>query len=202
MKFLLIFALVAFLLYLFVRRFFVKKEVQSVTRHHGNRNFILIDTTSTILSNATRNTLWTVGIGFILFLALLILGLKIKVLWIALPLSFYLIGQLFVYTNHVRFTKDQRIYFDPTNNQVFVDLIKADSIAFNLATDIIQVKEVKAIQKNRGILFGYYKIKLRQGQLIVPYLVEQNSAATNRQFFSYLNKNFKITVESRLFPII
>lgn len=202
MKFLLIFALVAFLLYLFARRFFVKKEVQSITRHQGNRNFILIDTTSTIIANATKSTLWTVGIGFLLFILLLVLGLKIKVLWIALPLSFYLIGQLFVYTNHVRFTKDQRIYFDPRNYQVFVDLIKGDSVAFNLTTDILQIKEVKAIQKNRGTLFGYYKIKHKKGQLIIPYLVEQNLAATNRQFFSYLNKNFKITVESRLFPII
>lgn len=202
MKFLLIAALVGLLFYLFFRRFFMSKDAQSIVRYQGKKDFILVDTNRKLIGNAMQSTLWTVGIGFFIFLIVLILGMKIKILWIALPLALYLIGQLFVYTNHVKFTRDQRIYFNPLNQMVLVDFLKGPSLSFHMLTDVLKVTEVKAVQKNRNIIYGYYKLSLKQGQLIVPYLVEQNDSPQNKQFFQLLNKNYPITVERRLFPII
>lgn len=119
-----------------------------------------------------------------------------------MPLALYLIGQLFVYTNHVKSTKDQRIYFNAATYEVLVDHVKNQPLSFNLVSDVVSVSEIKSVQKNRDTLFGYYKIRLKQGTIVIPYLIEQNENSVNKLFFTYLNENFKIEVESKLFPII
>lgn len=175
----------------------------SLIKASQRQHFTAIDTSPQLIKQITRSTLRTVGIGFLLLFIALVLGIKIKILWILLPLSFYLIGQLFVYTNHIKSTKDQRIYFNTDTYEVLVDYIKKQPLSFNLMRDVIRVSEVKSVQKNRDTLFGYYKLLLKQGAVVViPYLIEQNRAGTNQMFFTYLNENFKIEVESKLFPII
>src|SRR5690606_27890318 len=77
------------------------------------------------------------------------------------------------------------------------------SLSFNLMRDIVAVSEIKSVQKNRETLFGYYKLQVKQGAtVVIPYLIEQHENDANRLFFQYLNENFKIEVESKLFPII
>lgn len=203
MKIFIIIALVGLLVYFFAKKFMLANVADnSLVRASQRRQFMVIDTTPRLIKRVTRGTLRTVGIGFMLFLIVLLLGMKIKILWILLPLSLYLIGQLFVYTNHIKTTKDQRIYFNPDTYEVLVDHIKEQPLSFNLIRDVIHVSEVKSVQKNRDTLFGYYKLRLKQGTVVIPYLVEQSENAMNRVFFTYLNENFKIEVESKLFPII
>ncbi|PRD56336.1 hypothetical protein [Sphingobacterium gobiense] len=203
MKIFLIIALVGVLAYLIARRFMLtSKSNASIVRTHQHQRFVVIDTSPQLISRVTKSTLRTVGIGFLLLLIALVLGMKIKILWILMPLALYLIGQIFVYTNHVKSTKDQRIYFNPTTYEVLVDHLKDQPLSFNLMSDIVSISEIKSVQKNRDTLFGYYKLRLKQGTVVIPYLIEQNENSVNKLFFSYLNENFKIEVESKLFPII
>ncbi|SFS38535.1 hypothetical protein [Sphingobacterium wenxiniae] len=202
MKILLIVFLVGILVYFISRRFFQGGGPQSIVRANQKNGYLLIDTSSAIISNVTKRTLWTVGIGFVLFLITLVIGIKIKIILIALPLSLYLIAQLFVCTNHVKVARNQRLYFDPNNNEIWVDRIHGEEMRFNLLRDVQQVNEVKSVQANRGILFGYYELKTSRGKLVIPYLVQQNQHSNNRLFFDCVNQNFKIVVETKLFPII
>ena len=163
--------------------------------------FFPIESSSAVLARVTKGTLWTVASGFILLILILVIGLKIKILWLMLPLSLYLIGQLFVYTNHVRVSKDQRIFFDPQTGDVLIDFLKKDTIAFNLKKDIISVSEVKSVQKNRGTLFGYYKLTTKAGTVVLPNLLEQHTNGVNSDFFTQVNA-YKRDIETKLFPII
>ncbi len=202
MRFVLIFLLLAILVYYISRRFMMYAPERTGAPHDRRHNLQLVDTNPTLLAKVTRSTLMTVGIGVILFFLILIIGMKIKILWIALPLSLYLIGQLFVYSNHMKAIRNQRIYFDPQQGDVLVQYSSGELLQFNLFQDLQSVTEVKSVQKNRDTLFGYYKLQLKQGQLVIPYLLEQNPQPINKQFFDCLQAKYRIVVESRLFPII
>ncbi len=203
MKIFIVIALVGLLVYLIARRFMLTSAgTTSIVKASQRQHFVLIDTSPQLIRRVTKSTLRTVGIGFLLLLIALVLGMKIKILWILIPLSLYLIGQFFVYTNHIKSTKDQRIYFNPETYEVLVDYIKDQPLSFNLMRDVVSVSEIKSVQKNRDTLFGYYKLRLKQGAAVIPYLIEQNDNSVNKLFFTYLNENVKIEVESKLFPII
>jgi len=203
MKIFVVIALVVLLVYLIARRFMLTSVGNtSIVKASQRQHFVVIDTSPQLIRRVTKSTLRTVGIGFLLLLIALVLGMKIKILWILIPLSLYLIGQFFVYTNHIKSTKDQRIYFNLETYEVLVDHIKDQPLSFNLMRDVVSVSEIKSVQKNRDTLFGYYKLRLKQGAVVIPYLIEQNDNSVNRLFFTYLNENFKIEVESKLFPII
>lgn len=202
MKIFIIIALIGLLVYLIARRFMLTSTGNSLVKASGRQHFMIIDTTPQLIKRVTKNTFRTVGVGFLLLCIALVLGIKIKILWILLPLSFYLIGQLFVYTNHIKTIRDQRIYFNPETYEVLIDYVKEQPLSFNLMRDVVRVSEVKSVQKNRDTLFGYYKLRLKQGTVVIPYLVEQSESAMNQLFFTYINENFKIEVESKLFPIV
>lgn len=203
MKIFVVIALVGLLVYLIARRFMLTSVGNtSIVKASQRQHFVVIDTSPQLIRRVTKSTLRTVGIGFLLLLIALVLGMKIKILWILIPLSLYLIGQFFVYTNHIKSTKDQRIYFNLETYEVLVDHVKDQPLSFNLMRDVVSVSEIKSVQKNRDTLFGYYKLRLKQGAVVIPYLIEQNDNSVNRLFFTYLNENFKIEVESKLFPII
>lgn len=201
MKFLWIIILVGILVYFIARRF-MGGPTTAVVRATAKNGYRLVDTNAQVISQVTKNTMTTVGIGLILFLVVLLLGLKIKIIWIALPLTLYLMGQFFVYTNHIKATKDQRVFFDPTTNDVLVDRLKEDALRFNLLRDVIEVTEVKSVQKNKGVLFGYYRLRLQRDVVVVPYLIELNPNPNNKAFFEVLNATYKIQVETKLFPIV
>jgi len=202
MRFVLIFVLLAILVYYISRRFMMSAPARTGLTQSHRKNLQLLDTQPGLLAKVTRSTMMTVGIGVVLFFLILIIGMKIKILWIALPLSLYLIGQLFVYSNHMKALRNQRLYFDPQQGDVLVQYSNGEQLQFNLFRDIQSVAEVKSVQKNRDTLFGYYKLQLKQGQLVIPYLLEQNPQSINKQFFDCLATNYRIVVESRLFPII
>ncbi|TDS11849.1 hypothetical protein [Sphingobacterium paludis] len=202
MRILLIVVLLAVLLYYLSRRFFMKSPVAAVARPMQQHNLQRVDSDTRLIGRAGKNTMLTVGIGFVLFFVILLLGFKIKILWIALPLSLYLIGQLFVYSNHLKAIRKYGIYYDPLLADVLVYNNAGESIQFNLLRDIQGVTEVKSVQANKGTLFGYYKLRTTKGELVIPYLIEQHNAPINRQFFEALNQHYRIEVETRLFPII
>ncbi len=202
MRILLILVLLAVLLYYLSRRFFMNGPSTAVVHAQQPQRLQLVDSTAQLIARTTRNTLITVGIGIVLFLVLLLLGFKIKILWIGLPLSLYLIGQLFVYSNHVKVLKAQRIFFDPDLADVLVNYSDGQHIQFNLLRDVKEVSEIKSVQSNKGTLFGYYKLRLQHHTLYVPYLIEEHRTLINKQFFDCINTNFKISVETKLFPII
>lgn len=201
MKVLLLLALFGTLLYLFWRRFSMGGSQTAVSNVRRPNTFLPIESSAAVFTQAARGTLWTVASGFILLILILVIGLKIKILWLMLPLSLYLIGQLFVYTNHVRASKDQRIFYDPQTGEVLIDFLKKDTIVFNLKKDIISVNEVKSVQKNKGTLFGYYKLATTAGTVVLPYLLEQHTNSVNRDFFAQVN-TYKRNIETKLFPII
>lgn len=203
MKILWIVALVGLLLYYVGRRLFMGISRATSVTVSGRRGFQLVDTHSALMGRVTKNTFTTVGFGIALLFVILILGFKIKIIFIALPLSFYLIGQFFVYTNQLRLTKDQKLYFDATNNQVCLARLGGDDLYFNLLQDVVRVVEVKSVQMNRGILFGYYNIQLKGGQTIaLSHLLSQNENRVNILFFERLNEHFKTKVQTKLFPIV
>lgn len=201
MKVLLLLALFGILIYLFWRRFTIAAPQTTLSKVHRSNSFLVVESSSSVIAKATRSTLWTVAIGFLLLLVILIIGIKIKIVWIVFPLSLYLIGQLLVYTNHVRTIKDQRIFFDPQTGEVLVDFLKKESFSFNIKKDIVTIKEIKSVQKNRDTLFGYYKINTRRGEINIPYLLEHNGKSINGKFFEHVHV-YKRVVETKLFPII
>src|SRR5690606_39335562 len=101
MKIFIIMALIGLLVYLIARKFMLTTSASntSIIKARQRQRFVVIDTSSSMRNRVTRSTLRTVGIGFLLLLLTLVLGMKIKILWILIPLSLYLIGQFFVYTN-------------------------------------------------------------------------------------------------------
>lgn len=200
-KILLITALVALLLYYIFRRFMISSNSSSTYRELVNRSFQQVDASNSIIKKTTKTTLTNVVIGFLFFALILVLAIKIKIILIALPISLYLIGQLFLLTNHVKVTKNQQIWFNKQTQMVIIQRMNKANLNFNLLHDVKQVKEVKAVQSNRGVLYGYYILYTAQEKVYVPYLIEQSNE-NNRDFFAIINQNFKIEVETKLFPII
>src|SRR5690606_24622000 len=101
MKIFIIIALIGLLVYLIARKFMLTTSASntSIIKASQRQRFVVIDTSSPLINRVTRSTLRTVGIGFLLLLLTLVLGMKIKILWILIPLSLYLIGQfLFIQT--------------------------------------------------------------------------------------------------------
>jgi len=203
MKILLIVALFGLLGHLLFGRFFIPRKGDADGADRAERDgFLRLRCPPDAIGQATKNTLLTVGTGLVLFVAILLLGMKVRVLWIALPLALYLIGQFFVHANHVKTVRNMRIYFHPRTNDLYVQRIGREDLRLNLLRDVVKVAEVKAVQKNRGMLFGYYRLHLENEVLPVPYLLLRHDHPNNRTLLDHIADNFEIKAESRLFPII
>ncbi|MNN91657.1 hypothetical protein D3C81_2097980 [compost metagenome] len=63
------------------------------------------------------------------------------------------------------------------------------------------MQKIESVQTTRGLLYGYYRIKLKDQLLEIPYLLAENKP-TNNLFFDTLTQNFKIETQKRIFPII
>ena len=201
MKPLFIVVLLSFLIYLISKRL---THNSSTTNRPDQRfrHYTRLDHSAALLNKATKSTIRTVGIGFLLLLSIIVLGIKIKILWIALPLALYLIGQLFVYLDQLKYLKDQQIYYNKENAAVWVDYINKPALSFNMQQDLLKVSEIRAIQKNGDILFGYYKLQLKTGEIIIiSTMLAQSEELNTQQFFQALQQAFNIPVEPRLFPI-
>lgn len=152
-----------------------------------------------ILQQVFKKNLITVGTGILILLITIAVGSKFKIALILLPICFYLIGQFFVFNNHIRAIKKQRAIFDQANNVLTVKTGNNKTVALNLSTDRFTVKEVKAVQKNNGILMGFFELTTPQGSCFIPYLL-----AENKQTIPLFNKleKFQRVIETKIFPII
>lgn len=139
--------------------------------------------------------------GVVLILITVLLFVKIKIVLFLLPIAFFLIGYLFLFNNHFSKIKSQQIWFNTKTNEVFVEQLRADNYTFNIFRDIQGVQQVESIQTTRGLLYGYYRIKLKDHILEIPYLLAENKPANNL-FFETISQNFKIDIQKRIFPII
>lgn len=198
-KLLLILLLVGVLIY------FISRKLQAVgkslaVQKQAKQGYILIDAGSQVVNKVIKNTLFSVGIGVVLLVITLVLAMKVKILLIMLPISLYLIGQLFLLNNQLKYTKDQQIWYNPANNDVLVEWLSGQKVQFNLLRDIQQIRTVKAVQKNNQVQFGYYEIIVHNNQLFLPLIIEENQI--NNRFFKTLKDNYSIKGKTTLFPLI
>lgn len=77
--------------------------------------------------------------------------------------------------------------------------IEGKKSTLDLSNDTIQVKEVNAVQKNNGILLGYFELSSHKSKCYIPFLLVEN--ARNKPFFDKLQR-FNREIETKLFPII
>ncbi len=195
-------AIAAALLYFFLR---AKKSSysneSSSKRAYITNSMKLIEAKNAQIIQLSKKTVKIVGIGFILLLITVFLAFKIKILIFLIPISLYLMGHIFLMSNHIKACKDQQIYFNPQTNEMSIHYIQGTVLAFNLVHEVLKVEKIESIQNSRGVFYGYYRLTLKQKQVHIPYLVMDNLPA-NQLFVDALQAHFKISTERRLFPII
>lgn len=116
-----------------------------------------------------------------------------------LPISIYLIGQFFVFNNHIKAIRGQQIHYDSETQDVHVEWIDGRSLNFNLQRDITELREIRAVQKNNGLHMGYYQLFVGTKTICLPYLLQENP--NSKLFFDKLQP-LKRSIETKLFPII
>lgn len=198
LKFLLIAVLLGILVFFITRR--LMNTSLFAPRRFERPGFIAIEADTAILNRTIKITLGSVGIGILLLFATLLLGMKIKILFFLLPISFYLLGHLFLLANHINSLKRQQIWFNPKTNDLLIEHKKKGSTIVNLYRHVREVAEIKAIQKNRGILFGYYRLQTNMGNIHIPFLLRENKY--NSFFFEALQNDFNMRSTSVFFPFI
>ncbi|QQS94880.1 hypothetical protein [Sphingobacterium spiritivorum] len=198
-KFLIILGLIGLVIY------FVSRKLSGLTGSPSGAirkgQFLLMHTPTALITKVSKKTFVNVGIGIILLLIVVLLAVKIKILLFLLPISFYMIGQLFVLTNHVKATRNQQIWFDPQQEEVIVESLNKQTIRFKLQTDVKAVQQIEAVQHTNGVVFGYYRMKTTAGIVEIPYLVMKNDAVY-QCFTNAVHKHFSPSLQKRLFPII
>lgn len=169
-------------------------------KRQAKQGYVLVDSNEQLINKVIKSCLYSVGIGVILLAITLFLAMKVKILLLMLPISLYLIGQILILNNHLKYAKEQEIWFNPQNSDVLVEWASGNQIRFNLLRDIQGIRSVKAIQKNNKVLFGYYELIVQNNPLYIPFLLEENPL--NKRFFKSLKDNYTIAQKSSLFPMI
>lgn len=198
-KILILGVLLAVLLFFIARRFnfFISKNInQNINK---NSTVIELDVPTYILKGILKKTMLTIGSGILLLLITIVIASKFKIALIMLPVSLYLIGQFFLFNNHLKAVKKQRILYNTQSNEVSVEYTSGKKLKFNLLSDIKEIREFRSVQKNNGILLGYYELFTAQDKIVIPYLIAEN--LQTKLFFDKLQL-FKREIETRLFPII
>ena len=198
-KIILIGALIAMLIFSIVRKLNLFGSWSTTQRLSTPSEIIEVSAPISIYKSAVQKTLLTVVIGIVLLLVIIILASKFKIALIMLPVSLYLIAQFFLLNNHLKSARNQQIIFNTRTNEVQVELDKGKIYTFNLLNDVNKVSEIKSVQSNNGILFGYYKIHTSQNIIYIPYLISHN--LQTKPFFDKLQL-FDREIETKLFPII
>lgn len=152
-----------------------------------------------LLKQGLKRVLYTVGTGMILLFIILLIAAKFKIALIMLPISLYLIAQFFVFNNHIKTIRNQKIHYDSETQETHIEWLDGSSLKFNLLKDIKELKEVQAVQKNNGMLLGYYQISIGTKIVFLPYLLLENPR--NKIFFDKL-QSLSRPSETKLFPII
>ncbi len=198
---LLIIGLIILVAYLMIRKKFSFSESSDTNSKHLKSGFQLIEAPAALIQSFLKKTISNVVMGVVLIIITVLLFVKIKIVLFLLPIAFFLIGYLFLFNNHFSKVKSQQIWFNAKTNEVFVEQLKADNYAFNIFKDVQAVQKIESIQTTRGLLYGYYRIKLKNQLLEIPYLIAENKPANNL-FFETIAQNFKIETQRRIFPII
>lgn len=198
-KGLLILLLLTLLIYIIYRRV-VKKGGSTSVLKSNKQGFHLLQAESRLLRKTIRNTLISAGVGLGLFIVVILLAMKIKILLFLVPISLYLMGQLLLLNNQLKYVKDQRIWYQAQTHTVWVEWLNGESHQFDLLTDVQQVKRVQAVQKNKQILFGYYEISLHAGSIHIPLLLADSTA--NALFFDTLEQHYTVSQKTTMFPLI
>lgn len=198
-KIIIIGALIAMLIFSIVRKLNLFGS-WSTTQHLSSPSEIIeISAPLSIYKSAVKKTLITVGIGVLLLLITIILASKFKIALIMLPVSFYLIGQFFILNNHLKASKNQRMVYNRITHEVKIKKNDDKIQIFNLLNDVKKVSEIKSVQKNNGLLFGYYVLHTEKENYYIPYVIAQNPQT--KPFFDKLQL-FDREIETKLFPII
>ncbi|MCS4224219.1 hypothetical protein [Sphingobacterium sp. BIGb0165] len=198
---LLIIGLILLVAYLMLRKKFNFFEASDTNSKNLKSGFQLIEAPAALIQSTLKKTISNVIMGLVLILITVLLFVKIKIVLLLLPIAFFLIGYLFLFNNHFSKIKSQQIWFNAKTNEVFVEQLKAENYAFNIFQDVQAVQKIESVQTTRGLLYGYYRIKLKDQLLEIPYLLAENKP-TNKLFFDTLTQNFKIETQKRIFPII
>ncbi|MNE12202.1 hypothetical protein D3C87_872400 [compost metagenome] len=198
---LLIIGLILLVAYLMLRKKFNFFEASDTNSKNLKSGFQLIEAPAALIQSTLKKTISNVIMGLVLILITILLFVKIKIVLLLLPIAFFLIGYLFLFNNHFSKIKSQQIWFNAKTNEVFVEQLKAENYAFNIFQDVQAVQKIESVQTTRGLLYGYYRIKLKDQLLEIPYLLAENKP-TNNLFFDTLTQNFKIETQKRIFPII
>ncbi|MEI2273633.1 hypothetical protein OHD16_15900 [Sphingobacterium sp. ML3W] len=198
---LLIIGLILLVAYLMLRKKFNFFEASDTSSKNLKSGFQLIEAPAALIQSTLKKTISNVIMGLVLILITVLLFVKIKIVLLLLPIAFFLIGYLFLFNNHFSKIKSQQIWFNAKTNEVFVEQLKAENYAFNIFQDVRAVQKIESVQTTRGLLYGYYRIKLKDQLLEIPYLLAENKP-TNNLFFDTLTQNFKIETQKRIFPII
>jgi len=198
---LLIIGLILLVAYLMLRKKFNFFEASDTNSKNLKSGFQLIEAPAALIQSTLKKTISNVIMGLVLILITVLLFVKIKIVLLLLPIAFFLIGYLFLFNNQFSKIKSQQIWFNAKTNEVFVEQLKAENYAFNIFQDVQAVQKIESVQTTRGLLYGYYRIKLKDQLLEIPYLLAENKP-TNNLFFDTLTQNFKIETQKRIFPII
>lgn len=199
-KFILILALAGILLYFIARRFRLLTDTFQLSKPDPiGRNKIELVLPASLLRKCARKILVTVVSGIVLLLVILVITIKFKIALIMLPLSFYLIGQFFIFNNHVQSIKAQSLLYDHTTSDLIVNKKDGKSFVFNLIDDVKSIREIKSVQSNNGMLLGYYELSLENSKFYIPFLLRENPAT--KSFFDKM-QYFPREVETKLFPVI
>jgi len=198
---LLIIGLILLVAYLMLRKKFNFFEASDTNSKNLKSGFQLIEAPAALIQSTLKKTISNVIMGLVLILITVLLFVKIKIVLLLLPIAFFLIGYLFLFNNHFSKIKSQQIWFNAKTNEVFVEQLKAENYAFNIFQDVQAVQKIESVQTTRGLLYGYYRVKLKDQLLEIPYLLAENKPA-NKLFFDTLTQNFKIETQKRIFPII
>ncbi|ULT24447.1 hypothetical protein KUH03_36605 [Sphingobacterium sp. E70] len=128
----------------------------------------MIEAPAALIQSTLKKTISNVIMGLVLILITVLLFVKIKIVLLLLPIAFFLIGYLFLFNNHFSKIKSQQIWFNAKTNEVFVEQLKAENYAFNIFQDVQAVQKIESVQTTRGLLYGYYRIKLKDQLLKSP----------------------------------
>lgn len=198
MKFLLIIGLLGFLAFLFLRRIFFWGKWNF--QFQVSSSYIEVKADPRDVQATIRLTLTTALTGAILMAIIVLLGWKLKILFILVPIALYLCGQAILLLNHVRYVKNNRIWYNPTKAEFRIVNTKGDEKAFLLYQDIRHISVRTALQPNKGIVFGYYELQSDRDSLKLPFLYTQNRF--NSFIFEELNRFDGIERKSSFFPLV
>lgn len=198
-KLLLIVSLIVLLIYFLTRKVVLKNKSKDVLLQF-RKGFTLIESGSPVIQKAIKNTLYSAGIGLVLLIIILILAIKIKILFFLLPISLYLMSQILLLNNQLKYLKYQQIWFNKESLEVYIEWQNGKNNRFNLSTDVQRVRAIKSVQKNNEILFGYYELTVENNKLYLPFLLEENP--NNSSLFDGIKSNYTIIYKNSLYPII